>query len=240
VEAVLNVIGLMRVRNEARWIQRAVESILPLCQRVVVLDDHSTDYTPDICAAIPGVELIPSRFHDLDESRDKNFLLDIVRNEAEWALMIDGDEILMETDELRRAMASTKHQCVSLRVLYAWDREDQIRVDGVYGNFRRQSAFRPGTARFHSRGAANFHCGSVPPELRSSTAYVNSCLLHLGYRDKADRIRKFAWYRANDPSNFAEDEYFHMVQGDIPEVPINAARKHAGPLKLLPLSDIIG
>jgi len=231
----VNVIGLMRVRNEARWIQRSVESILPLCQRVVVLDDHSTDYTSDICSAIPGVETVLSTFSGLDEARDKNFLLDLVRGEADWILMIDGDEILMETEELQRAMLRTlandaRATCISLRVLYAWDREDQIRVDGVYGNFRRQSVFRPGKARFHSRGAANFHCGNAPAELRAATAYVETPLLHLGYMNACDRIRKYHWYNEHDPRNAAEDEYRHIVIGDL--FGPDSQFKWGGPLEL--------
>ena len=236
MEAV-NVIGAMRVRNEARWIRRAVESILPLCQRVVILDDHSTDDTPDIVAAIPRVELIRSPFAGLDEARDKNLLLDHVRAEADWVLMIDGDEILTDTEELRRAFITCSgvhpypvRRCISLRVLYAWDREDQIRVDGVYGNYRRQSAFRPGIARFHSRGGANFHCGNTPAELRSSTAYVETPLLHLGYMHKEDRVRKFAWYRECDPGNEAEDEYRHIVIGDL--YAADSRFKWGGPLEL--------
>ena len=58
----MNVIGCMRVKNEARWIRRALESILPICERVaVVFDDHSSDETPEICGAMPGVELRPGR-----------------------------------------------------------------------------------------------------------------------------------------------------------------------------------
>lgn len=239
----MTVIGAMRVKNEARWIRRAVESILPLCQRVVVFDDHSEDATPEILKSIERVELIPSPYDGLDEARDKNLLLDHVRAEADWVLMIDGDEILLEHEPLRAAMGSgvirknSDAQCISLRVLYAWDREDQIRVDGVYGNFRRQSVFRPGTSRFHSRGAANFHCGNVPVGLRASTAYVESALLHLGYLYPSDRVRKYEWYRQNDPGNTAEDEYRHMVIGDV--FPADSRFKWGGPLDLRPLSETL-
>lgn len=233
----MTVIGAMRVRNEARWIRRAVNSILPLCQRVVVFDDHSEDDTPKILAAMPGVELIRSPFEGLDEARDKNLLLDHIRAEADWVLMIDGDEILLDTTDLRITIRNTSSQCISLRVLYAWDREDQVRVDGVYGNFRRQSVFRPGTSRFHSRGAANFHCGNVPVGLRASTAYVESALLHLGYLYPSDRVRKYEWYNANDPHNAAEDEYRHMVVGDV--FPADSRFKWGGPLELRPLAETL-
>ena len=41
-------IGIMRVKNEARWIDRVLASILPLCERVLVMDDGSTDGTDEL------------------------------------------------------------------------------------------------------------------------------------------------------------------------------------------------
>ena len=229
----MTVIGLMRIRNEARWIERSVSSILLVCDRVVVLDDHSTDHTAALCRKMHCVEVIDSPFEGLDEARDKNLLLDHVRSEADWVLMIDGDEILHgdACETLPTVMASSIRACISFPVLYAWDREDQIRVDGVYGDFRRQSAFRPGKSRFYSRGGANFHCGNVPADLRASTGYVEIPLLHLGYMHRADRIRKYEWYNREDPNNHAEDSYRHMVIGDL--FPAGSEFRHGGPLKLI-------
>src|SRR5437899_367770 len=83
--------GVFRVKNEARWIERSVRSVLPVCDRVLVMDDHSTDDTAAICRSL-GVEVVESPFFDLNEARDKNWLLDQVK--ADWILMIDGDEVL--------------------------------------------------------------------------------------------------------------------------------------------------
>jgi glycosyltransferase involved in cell wall biosynthesis len=227
--------GLLRVKNEARWIGRVVASLFPLCDRVLVMDDHSDDGTPELCAVIPGVTVLHSPFDGLNETRDKNWLLDQASTDTGWIVMIDGDEILLSghENEIRQAMA--KADAVALRVLYAWDSEDQIRTDGVYGQFRRASIFRAGAGRFESNSAAGFHCGNAPASLRYGSLQTDIPLLHLGYRDREDRIRKFNWYRSIDPGNGTEDGYRHIVQGDIPEVPATAALMHAGPLKLTPL-----
>ena len=42
-------IGLLRIKNEARWIAHVVQSIQPVCGRILIFDDHSTDGTPEIC-----------------------------------------------------------------------------------------------------------------------------------------------------------------------------------------------
>jgi glycosyltransferase involved in cell wall biosynthesis len=227
--------GLLRVRNEARWIGRVVASLFPLCGRVLVMDDHSDDGTPELCAAIPGVTVLHSPFDDLNETRDKNWLLDRAPADTDWIVMIDGDEIMMpgHEDEIRYAM--TRADAIALRVLYAWDYEDRIRTDGVYGQFRRASIFRAGAGRFEGNSAGGFHCGNAPASLRYGALQTDVPLLHLGYRDRADRIRNFNWYRSIDPNNGTEDGYRHIVQGDIPEVPAAAMLMHAGPLKLTPL-----
>ena len=103
-------IGLMRVKNEARWIKRGVESILPVCDQVLIMDDHSTDGTREICASLPKVKAFLSPFApgDLNETRDKNYLLNQSRLfGSDWILMIDGDEMLAEGAEetIRAAIA---------------------------------------------------------------------------------------------------------------------------------------
>lgn len=226
----MNVTGALRVKNEDRWIARSLASLSLICQRIVVFDDHSTDATLSICRGTQKVEIIESPFSGLNESRDKNFLLDHIRD-ADWVVMIDGDEVLTNPGDLAEWMQCTSFASLSLPVFYLWDREDQIRVDGVYGSYRRHSAFRPGTARFHDRGAgANFHCGNVPASLRASRGYAESPLLHFGYLHREDRERKYAWYNERDPNNQAEDGYRHMVVGDL--FPPESRFRHGGPLEL--------
>lgn len=236
----MNVVGVMRVKNEARWIQRSLESILPICDRVVVFDDHSTDDTPAICAAFDRVELVASQFEGLNEVRDKNFLLSWAVP-ADWVIMVDGDEALMpgHAAKLKLAMQAATAQAIralAFHVLYLWDREDQVRVDGVYRSMSRVSAFRPGKERFEPTGGVNFHCGNCPQGIVGRD-HAGVTLLHYGYMERADRIRKFRWYQENDPGNRTEDEYRHMVIGDL--FTPDARFRHGGPLELRELSDVV-
>ena len=235
------IVGAMRVKNEARWIRRSIESILPICSRVIVLDDHSTDQTAVIATSTgQNVIVMDSPFTGLDEVRDKNYLLGAcLQAKADWIIMIDGDEALVPGDAERllalfRSMAkySGAARALAFNVLYLWDRDDQIRVDGVYRSMSRVSAFRAGTERFQPTGGVNFHCGNCPQGL-GPRSHAGVSLLHFGYLDRADRIRKYEWYRANDPGNQAEDEYRHMVVGDL--FPAESRFRHGGPLDLAPL-----
>src|SRR4026208_167418 len=177
---------MLRVKNEARWIERSVRSILPLCDRVLVMDDHSTDETAALCAAIPGVEVLPSPFTDLNECRDKNWLLEKVRD-AERIVMIDGDEVLTQRDKVRAAMDGAPTS-VSLRIHYLWDSENQVRMDGVYGEYRRHSAFRPGQYVFTSSTENGFHCGNVHYRALLHAVTIDGApILHFGYLDAKER-----------------------------------------------------
>lgn len=230
----MRVAGMMRVKNEARWIERCVRSILPLCEQIFILDDHSTDGTADICRAIPCTTVLDSPFTGLDEARDKNWLLEqTLTGKPDWIIAIDGDEMLAPAsmEPLRCAMLGNA-TCLSLRVLYLWDGEDQVRVDGVYGDFHRESVFRPDGSRFELAGAGpNFHCGNVPARIRQKRRVMNDvALLHFGYLHREDRARKFHWYNQADPGNAREDGYRHMVIGDL--FPPESKFMHGGPLQL--------
>jgi glycosyltransferase involved in cell wall biosynthesis len=232
----MKIVGLMRVKNEARWITRCVESLYPLCDEVLVFDDHSTDGTPDLCRAA-GAHVHNSAFSGIDEARDKDFLLAMARERcADWGFFLDGDEILEDgwVDHIR-ALAEGKPNSYTFRFIYLWDRENLQRVDGVYARMWRQSMFRmaPGQ-RFRRTGfGGNFHCGSVPQSLVGGGVQCEARIFHLGYLHREDRIRKYEWYNRIDPNNAAEDCYRHMVVGDL--FPPDARFRHGGPLRLQPL-----
>lgn len=209
----MRVFGMLRVKNEARWIERAIRSILPLCDQVLVMDDHSDDNTPVLCASFPKVTVLQSPFSGLDETRDKNWLLERARS-ADWIVCIDGDEMLAPggVETMRQAMSGNA-ESISMRIPYLWDSENQIRVDGVYGEFRRHSAFRPCSHVYVSNGGGGFHCGNVPAQARRRALTIDAQLLHFGYLHAADRERKYCWYNASDPANPVEDCYRHIAAG---------------------------
>lgn len=232
----MKICALLRVRNEGRWLAEVLTSIAPLCSELHLLDDHSTDDTADI-ARSHGAVVCPSPFEGLDETRDKNWLLDqAMRGEPQWLLMIDGDEILEPggAEKLRAHAADPTVNALSLRVLYLWDSRDQYRADGVYGRFTRPSMWRafPGQRFRSTRNGGNFHCGNTPYMPTARVRRTDVALLHTGYMLREDRVRKYEWYNQQDPNNLGEDRYRHVAQGDLPEIPASARLRWAGPLEL--------
>lgn len=250
------VFGMLRIKNEARWIEEVIRSIIPVCQRIFILDDHSTDGTAEICEKLDKrVTVFRSPFEGLDESRDKSFLLDKIMYTVSdhpqedwvlngnptspyWVLAIDGDEVLAPggAENIKKAIDDTGHHAFKLPVIYLWNSRQMKRVDGVYRHFARPSLFRLMNRAFQFQRTpwgGNFHCSSIPQELlHHAHIACDAPLLHLGYMDKEDRLRKYAWYTTMDPNNPGEDCYRHIVQGDVPEIPAGMRLLHAGPLVL--------
>lgn len=239
----MTITAMLRVRNEARWISEVLASIHPLTRDILILDDHSSDDTPALCAET-GATVIHSPFSaDVkDEARDKNFLLDVVRehNAPDYVLAIDGDEVL-ESSAAERIRGGLRPEIswYSFPVRYLWGDRLHYRVDGVYGKYERQSMFSlHGAVKPHfldTGYGCNFHCGNVPRGLPGSGCHISADILHLGYMLPEDRIRKFEWYNKLDPNNIFEDRYVHMVLGDLPEYPASMKRMHGGPLNVIPL-----
>lgn len=229
----------------------------PACASILVFDDHSIDDTPEICERL-GAVVFRSTFTELDERADKDWLLQRVYesipaehhhftlgNPASpyWSLCLDGDEELTpeSIDLLRQAAESNAAHSYSVRILYAWDSVDQVRVDGVYGQFRRPSLFRLMNQSFRFQSTpwgGNLHCSSIPQELIGGSKPCDAAVLHFGYIDAELRKRKYEWYTRVDPNNPAEDFYRHLIQGDPGGWPANARLKHGGPLRLQNLSTL--
>jgi glycosyltransferase involved in cell wall biosynthesis len=244
------IVAALRVKNEGRWIKEVLKSIA-WCNAIYLMDDHSEDETAPIAQRC-GAVVMPSPFTNFDEARDKEWLTTQISKKhgvGTWVLMIDGDEILDQNGEreIRRTIFLNRRiQAYSLRILYLWDSRDQVRIDGVYGRFRRPSLFvMAGNYGFMRTGfAGNLHCRCIPAMYWKMTSQSAATLLHLGYMEKADRIRKWDFYNNLDPRNTLEGfdpshperrSYPWIVQGDVPEVPADARLKHAGPLTVVPL-----
>jgi glycosyltransferase involved in cell wall biosynthesis len=255
--------GMLRIKNEGRWIRRVLDSIAPLCPWIFVFDDHSTDNT---LAEVYNFMLetghkmciMHSQFQGINETRDKNYIVSRMMNKPsddhdempdgyespDWILHIDGDEVLEPAGvhAIRAAIQSNSSNCYGLRVLYLWNDDHTIRTDGIYREFVRQSLFNTRTTNGtfnpteHGKGtAANLHCTNVPEDLRNKALWIPGArLLHYGYFDRAMRLAKWDFYNTVDPDNVLEDRYRHVVAGDIPEVPAHVRTKWAGPLTLEP------
>lgn len=200
--------GCLRVKNESRWIKRAIESIQPLCGVILVYDDGSTDDTVDICLSL-GCRIVRASAGNgakMDEPTAKDWLLATLWRMAgacigDTVIWIDGDESLCPEDipNLRDAI-DYGVEAAAFRVVYLWNDEQTVRMDGIYYGFTRPSMFRL-TSRdlsFMKTGGAGFHCSNVPQQLIAKAAPLPVRLLHYGYMERPDRVRKYCWYNEKE------------------------------------------
>jgi O-methyltransferase len=231
-------LGAMRIKNESSFIHEVLSRALRLCRRVLIFDDHSTDNTVAICESFgDAVTVFRSPFQGLDEARDKNFLLEkISQLNPELVFWIDGDEVLEYDgpEQIRYAVESAPGAVAwYTRIAYLWDHPEQVRVDGLFGNFRRLSLFRfrgqpVARLKFRITGyGGNFHCGNVPAGLMGEHRDLTVRLKHYGCMTQEQRLAKHAFYTSRDPGNQLEDNYRHLIG-------VPGARHAPGPVKLMP------
>ena len=239
----MNYAGMLRVKNEARWLARCIDSLQALCEDIYLLDDHSTDETREIARSYANVHIYASPFTGLDERRDKDYLLSKIFNDgwADYVVAIDGDEELHPSapDQIRELCETHDPLALTCRIIYLWDKEHQWRVDGVYGRCYRPSIFRlmPEHSKYICTPfPGNLHCTNVPATLIWGALSSEIRIMHWGYFDRELRLRKYKHYNNIDPNNLIEDCYRHVIQGDPEGPPPHQHLKHAGPLALAPLN----
>ncbi len=81
--------------NEQLHIRRCIDSLLPVVDRILVVDSHSTDNTLAILAEYPNVAVIPHTFHN--HAAQLNFAIaQCPAAQTDWLLRLDADEYLDE------------------------------------------------------------------------------------------------------------------------------------------------
>lgn len=241
----MNFAAMLRVKDESRWIARVLKSLKPLCDRIYLLDDHSSDDTHEIAESFPGVHVFPSPFEGLNETRDKNYILNeaFADGWADYIVAVDGDEELEAAGQykIRKLCEEQQPLAAYMHVVYLWDKPDQWRSDGLFKAFHRPSLFkmdRKHRTYISTNRNGNLHCSNVPHSLIQHAVGTDIKLLHWGWFDQELRARKYRYYNTVDPANEIEDQYRHAVIGDPCGPAADAVTKHAGPLRLEPLKNL--
>lgn len=223
----VRLLAMLRIKNEERWIGRCLSSISDVVDQIVILDDGSTDRTPEICRSFAKV----ARYEYLknakvDEVRDKNLLLAwTLELKPDWILALDGDEELGSRTRWvipREISHMTPHNpefaALSFRFVYFWNDTDTYRIDGKYAEVWHPRLFTTWNQDFsslcfenHTDHCSGFHCGSVPKGIIGRTKKIGVTVKHYGYLDPELRVKKYYLYKANDPEAYARGYYEHLI-----------------------------
>lgn len=142
-------IACMPVRNEEWILEKTLGDLSTYVDEIVIVDDGSTDRTPEIIRSFDKVTAIHTNppgtlpFNNGQESTNRNKTLELARSRgAEWILQIDADEMFesrvgVELPKLLKKGCSAKFQ-----ICHLWNDIDHFRVDGEWGNFVRYRLYR--------------------------------------------------------------------------------------------------
>jgi glycosyltransferase involved in cell wall biosynthesis len=189
----LKVSGFTFIRNAVLLdypIVAAIQSILPLCDEVVVAVGNSTDDTLALIQNIdPKVRIIQTTWDDtlrengrvLAVETDK--ALAAIAPDADWAIYIQGDEVLHEADHpnILKAMTRFQHDQdvdgLLFDYLHFYGSYDYI---GVSNNWYKKEIriIKPGRGIFSFRDAQGFR---KTPDQKLKVAAANASVFHYGW-----------------------------------------------------------
>ena len=87
------IVGIVFVRNEDRFVERAVRNAADFCDEIILADRLSTDRTAEILKKIAAENSAKFRFHELDHPKESHDLLQPYVGRPVWIFAVDGDEI---------------------------------------------------------------------------------------------------------------------------------------------------
>jgi O-antigen biosynthesis protein len=224
----MRMLGLMRVKNEGRWLRDSLMSQY-MCDRVIVLDDNSTDNTPEICKYFHRVDYYRKTYDaGYEEGPDREWLAEQARKyNPDWICSLDGDEVLLDDTKkkLQNHLDNPAIQAIDVLSIHLWNDEQTVRVDGHFTNSWRQRFWRFPQGKI---SYAKDHC-SLPNGIIGPFARLGIKLRHYGNLTAADRLRRYKTYGSQYPV---------MIQGD-PGGPDVSEVLSGEPFRLAPLCTML-
>lgn len=92
-ETVRQIVGIVLVRNEDRFVRQSVGNILGFCDRLLLVDNGSRDQTPAILKELAAAGPERISFHPVRHPRKSHDLLKPYAGTPTWVFAVDGDEI---------------------------------------------------------------------------------------------------------------------------------------------------
>ena len=92
-QALKTILGIVLVRNEDRFVRRAVENVWEFCDRILLIDHQSGDGTARILRELAADPSGKASFHAIAHPRESHELLKPFVGTETWVFGVDGDEI---------------------------------------------------------------------------------------------------------------------------------------------------
>jgi glycosyltransferase involved in cell wall biosynthesis len=214
--------GMMLVRNESgRWLEQVLKQMNQICDRVVILDDASTDNTVSICEEFGEVFRSNKQKWTTNELEARQKLWQLTTNKAsdnDWILCLDADELFVDghIDYIKYLfhVLPTEVDAVGFRLHDMWS-DTHYRDDQLWQAHR---YIWPMAVRYKERFIYHWlnkklHCGRFPGNASQKCYPTMIPIKHMGWSREADRIKKHERYLQCDPDgkNGIMEQYISIM-----------------------------
>ena len=197
------IIGFLQVKNEmsSGHIQRFVEVNLPLFDHLVVYDDASTDGTCEYLAQYADV-LVKGKFSMFrSELQNKQILLEAsshLVSATDFYLWLDADEIILasraELKNICKDLLDNRFDSAVLPFINLWRSTSYFRTDNYFNDLEKVHLWQCKDGLSFESGEG-LHKQLHPNGLVSTAKLKSPSVLHFGFADDRNLLRKFAMYR---------------------------------------------
>lgn len=209
-------IALCRIYNGEPYLKKYLDQMSLLVDKILLVDDGSTDDTSKICENWKKVEIERIRVNTRHGGLINNYLYTWASKfDPNWIISFDIDEVFKDQDiEKVKELLKTspeKPTAYSFPMLYLWDKEDQYRADGQYATVKVMRLYQYIHNKFPLLRREH---GVLCPEgwgLFMDKKEATLPILHYGYLEEEVRKQKYLYYKSRDNM----ENYDHIISNDI-------------------------
>lgn len=199
----------MIVKNESeRYLERALLAHREWIDAAVIIDDGSTDDTPNLCKRL--LDGIPLKLITNPLSQFSNEVVlrkqqwqETIQTDPDWVLNLDADEVMGKEfgQQVNDLLDSCKQDAIYFRLYDMWD-DTHYREDMYW---RAHLFYRPFLIHYRKGFPYTWkntpqHCGRFPDSIHHFSFFCHAARVqHFGWARHEDRIAKYSRYQQLDP-----------------------------------------
>lgn len=217
----MKLITAMIVKDEVdRYLPMVLGKAKEYSDKIVVLDDHSTDNTVEYCedhgCKVYTTQEDKSIFWEREHDLRTHLWTHILPREArtgDWILALDADEVLADhfltykDSMLRQEEVNT----YTFQFWEAWNSPDKIRIDRTWNPIGKNSAMltRYTPSVNYTFPMIGLHCGRIPMNSLKPIIPSGCSVLHLGWANPEEHEAKIQRYHDNDPNPHPQMQFHY-------------------------------
>jgi len=201
-------IGMMLVRNEAdRWLRQVLEQMRQVCDKIIVLDDCSTDNTPNVCLEYGAIVCYSQEpiwaTNEVSLRKFLWYMASLVARNGDWILCLDADETIHNID-LLPACVKAAEECgadgLAFSLYDMWS-PTHYRYDDFWNAHTRGwvMCVRYDAGKEYTWRETALHCGRLPVNSCDLVSGTGLKIQHWGWSTPEDRQTKYERYIKADP-----------------------------------------